>query len=128
MMSFLFLLLIIIVLLIFFKNFYIKNIKDFFDDNTVLITKTIKLLITIYKYSNNKNKYNYYKDDNKNIIDLCIKNKLIIKKNNTLFLTPTALQICFNYTNNKFIFLNIAFIIFNIILVLINVYLQVYTK
>lgn len=119
---------ILILLFIFIKYFYVNTIMHFYDANTILISKTIRVLINIYNYKSFKNNYNYYNDEDKKIIDLCIKNKLIIKRFNTLLLTPTSLQICFNYTNNKFIYLNIAFSLFAIIIASISLYLQLYIK
>ena len=90
-------------------------ITDIFDDNSsIMVTKTINYLFKIY----NRKLTNTEIRNNK-LFENCLLNRLIFIDNNEIKLSDLGLSICFQYTNNKFLFINI---ILTITMILVAIY------
>ena len=101
----------LIILIINFKLF----ISDLFDKNVVLITKTINFLLKIYNNEISKETINTFKD----VYEKCLYNNLIVEQDDSIKLTQDGISICFQYTNNKYIMINI---LFTIVILILTVY------
>lgn len=107
----LFIIISLIILILNIKHF----ISDIFDKNVIIITKTINFLLKIYNNEISKETINTFKD----VYEKCLYNGLIVVQDNSIKLTKDGVSICFQYTNNKYIMINIFF---SIVILILTVY------
>lgn len=113
---------VVFIIVFYIKNSFILPIIKFFDVNAVSITKTITLLNKTFNSNLTKEDIDSFE------FKRCIFYNLIVEENNKYKLTSEGLQICFQYTNNKYIIFSVAFTTISLIVATISIYITLITK